>query len=203
MLNEFLLLATAHLFAVASPGADFAVVLKNTLRSGQRVGTYTALGIGLGIFVHVGYTLLGVAIVFSQSPILFDLVKYLGAGYLLWLAFQSFRSRPKAASTESEIEHIQLSKFKALKQGFLVNVLNPKVTVFFIALFTSIVSQKTPIWIQSFYGVWLAVYTFLWFSLVAWWFSRTTILAWYQRHGYIIDWLMGGVLIVIAVRLLI
>ena len=202
MLNEFLLLATAHLFAVASPGADFAVVLKNTLRSGQRTGTFTALGVGLGIFVHVGYTLLGVAFLLSQSPVLFETIKYLGAGYLLWLAYNCSRSRPKSALPETENKFEHLSDFHALKQGFFVNVLNPKVTVFFIALFTSIVSQNTSILVQSFYGLWLAFYTFVWFGLVAWWFSRRVVLAWYQQHGYIIDWLMGLVLVYIAVRLL-
>lgn len=197
------MLATAHLFAVASPGADFAVVLKNTLRSGQKTGTYTALGVGLGIFVHVGYTLLGVAIILSQTPILFEAIKYLGAAYLIWLAFNCFASRANKAVSANKEKIAHLSNFSALKQGFLVNVLNPKVTVFFIALFTSIVSQQTTIWTQSMYGIWLAVYTFIWFSFVAWGFSRAAVLVWYQQHGYIIDWLMGGILVFIAVRLII
>ncbi len=203
MLNEFLLLAVAHLFAVASPGADFAVVLKNTLRSGQKTGTFTALGIGLGIFVHVAYTLLGVAIILSQSAFLFELVKYLGAGYLIWLAANCFRSRAKSSSTQVENKVESLSNLKAVKQGFLINVLNPKVTVFFIALFTSIVSQQTALWIQSIYGIWLALYTFIWFSFVAWCFSRAKVLAWYQSNGHIIDWLMGLLLVFIAWRMLV
>jgi RhtB (resistance to homoserine/threonine) family protein len=203
LLNEFLLLATAHLFAVASPGADFAVVLRNTLRSGQTAGTFTALGVGLGILVHVGYTLLGVALLLAQSPQLYEVITYAGAAYILWLAFQSFKSRPQQQQRQSKQSQKEISNLSAIKQGFLVNVLNPKVTVFFIALFTSIVSQTTPVAMQSVYGAWLALYTFLWFWFVAWWFSRQAVLNWYQRQGHIVDWLMGVVLILIAIRLLI
>ncbi len=203
MLNEFLILATAHLFAVASPGADFAVVVKNTLRSGMRTGTFTALGIGLGILVHLVYTLLGVALVLSQSPFLFELIKYLGAGYLVWLAIQCFASRAKSESSAEPVKASEISPRDAIRQGFFVSVLNPKVTVFFIALFTSIVSQNTPISVQALYGAWLAFYTFLWFWLVAWWFSRQAVLKWYQQRGHIIDWMMGGVLVLVAVRLIV
>ena len=202
MLTEFLLLMTAHIFAVASPGADFAVVLKNTLQSGRKAGIYTAVGIGLGIFVHLTYTLFGVAILLSRSSELFNLIKITGAAYILWLAFQSFRARQKrAASISSEVK-LGLSSLAAVKQGFIVNALNPKVTLFFVALFTTIVSQQTPQIIQAFYGVWLALVTTMWFIVVAWWFSTKKVLDWYQAHGHYIDWLMGTVLFVIALRLL-
>jgi RhtB (resistance to homoserine/threonine) family protein len=205
MLNEFLLLAIAHMFAVASPGADFAVVIKNSLRSGKTVGVATALGIGLGILVHMIYTLFGVAVILAQSEWLFSLVKYLGAGYLLWLAFKSFQSRKKT-DVEKEALLKQASQtndnlISAIKQGFVVNVLNPKVTLFFVALFANIVSPETPLIIQSADGLWLAVYTFMWFSLVAWGFSRQVVLSWYQSHGHIIDWFMGGMLLLIAAKL--
>ena len=205
VLSEFLLLATAHVFAVASPGADFAVVLRNTLNAGKSTGLYTSLGIGLGILVHVAYTLLGVALLLASSALLFTLIKWLGAGYLLWLAYGSFQSRSSSPkpTVESELAHITISPFHAIKQGFFVNVLNPKVTLFFVALFTNIVSFDTPLTVQFGYGVWLSVYTFIWFSIVAWGFSRPFVLNWYQRHGHFIDWGMGVILMVIAIRLLV
>jgi RhtB (resistance to homoserine/threonine) family protein len=204
VLSEFLLLATAHIFAVASPGADFAVVLKNTLNAGKSTGLYTALGIGLGILVHVAYTLLGVAFLLAGSELLFTLIKWLGAGYLLWLAYGCSQSRPSSpeATAESAVTQIVISPFQAVKQGFFVNVLNPKVTLFFVALFTNIVSIDTPLLIQFGYGAWLSVYTFIWFAIVAWGFSRPLVLNWYQQHGHFIDWGMGVMLVVIAIRLL-
>jgi RhtB (resistance to homoserine/threonine) family protein len=203
LLNEFLLLATAHLFAVASPGADFAVVIKNTLRSGKAMGLATAVGIGLGILVHMAYTLFGVAIILAKSVILFSIIKYAGAIYLLWFAYRSFQSRKNKDNIIKEQSQSELSLFQAIKQGFIVNVLNPKVTLFFVALFTNIVSPSTPLWIQAAYGLWLSIYTMLWFALVAWGFSRKAVLIWYQEHGHYIDWAMGVVLATISIRLVI
>lgn len=203
MLNEFLLLATAHLFAVASPGADFAVVIKNTLHSGKAVGFATAVGVGLGILVHMSYTLFGVAFVLAKSEILFAIVKYAGAGYLMWFAYCSFQSRKKTKVINDDNIRVELNTYHALKQGFIVNVLNPKVTLFFVALFTNIVSPSTPVWIQLVYGLWLSAYTMLWFCVVAWGFSREVVLIWYQQHGHYVDWAMGVVLAIISFRLII
>ncbi len=203
MLNEFLLLATAHLFAVASPGADFAIVIKNTLRCGKTTGLATAFGIGLGILVHMAYTLFGVAIILARSEWMFAIIKYAGAAYLLWFAYRSFQSRKIDKSPIDTSSHIELNLLQAIRQGFVVNVLNPKVTLFFVALFTNIVSPSTPLWIQVGYGLWLSIYTMLWFALVAWGFSRKLVLIWYQQHGHYIDWAMGVVLLGISVRLIV
>ena len=201
LLSEFILLATVNAFAVASPGADFAVVTSNTLKSGKTVGVATAVGIGLGLVIHIIYTLTGVAFILAKSDLIFNLIKYLGASYLLWLAFQSFQPREKKADSFKQKTHQHITKLQAVKQGFFVNVLNPKVTIFFVAIFTTTVSQNTAIGIQIFYGVWICIYAALWFSLVAWSFSRPLILNWYQSHGHYIDWGMGCVLVLVAVRL--
>ncbi len=201
MLNEFTLLSLAHVFAVASPGADFAVVLKNTLRSGKVAGVMTAIGVGCGISIHLIYTLFGIALILSQSEILFQIIKAIGALYLLWLAWQLFQSRAKIKAT-NEPEVVQtLENIKAFRQGFLTNVFNPKVTVFFLVLFTSIVSPNTSLWMQGLYGLWLVIYTILWFIVVAWFFSRKQVLAWYQSHGHYFDWIMGVFLAFIATQL--
>jgi len=201
LLSEFLLLATVNAFAVASPGADFAVVVNNTLRGGKNIGVATAIGIGLGLVVHIIYTLLGVAFILAKSDVIFTVIKYLGASYLLWLAFNSFKSKRSKKDIPSKQPHINMTQFQAIKQGFFVNVLNPKVTLFFVAIFTTTVSQNTAIGVQIFYGVWICVYAAFWFSLVAWGFSRPILLNWYQTHGHYIDWGMGCVLVLVAIRL--
>lgn len=203
MLNEFLLLSLAHILAVASPGADFAVVIKNTFNSGRVAGMMTAVGIGCGISIHLLYTLLGFAIILSQSELVFTIVKSIGAIYLLWLSWQLFRSRPKKVTKNYFQQATGIGSFQAFRQGFFTNVFNPKVTVFFLVLFTSIVSPDRPVWIQGLYGVWMIIYAILWFMLVAWFFSRQSILNWYQTSGHYIDWIVGGFFIFIALRLFI
>ena len=69
---EFLTIAVAHLFAVASPGPDFAVVLRQSVLGGSRTGIWTSLGVGSAILLHVAYCLLGVALLLAQSPSLFN-----------------------------------------------------------------------------------------------------------------------------------
>jgi len=210
MLNEFIILVIAQAFAVASPGPDFALVLKNTLRNGKSIGIATAIGIGFGIAVHMTYTLLGVAVIVANSPMIFQAIKIGGALYLLWLAYLSFKSRPiKAVDSINAEEQTNLTQnmgnitiSKAFKQGFIVNVLNPKATMFFLALFTNIISVETPYWIQSFYGLYLVIYTMLWFTFIAWVFSRNVVRAWYQKQGHYIDCAMGVFLFLIAIRLL-
>jgi len=202
MLNEFILLSIAHIIAVASPGADFAVVTKNTLRCGKSSGVFTAVGVGCGISVHLVYTLFGIALILSQSEVLFTTIKIIGAGYLLWIAWQAFHSRAKKLTTEMTLEPIELTAMQSFRQGFLTNVFNPKVTVFFLVLFTNIVSPETPLWVQSLYGLWLVLWTVLWFVLVAWIFSRQVVLSWYETHGHYIDWGMGAFLTLIALKLL-
>jgi RhtB (resistance to homoserine/threonine) family protein len=202
MWNEFVLLSMAHLFAVASPGADFAVVLKNTLQSGRRNGVFCAIGVGCGISIHLIYTLFGVALILSQSEYWFFIIKVIGALYLVWLAYQLFQSRAKKVVHHPPLKRKAISQFKAFQQGFLTNVFNPKVTLFFLVLFTNIVDVKTPLIWQSLYGAWLVFYTIVWFCLVAWFFSRPKILHSYQAHGYYFDWLMGGFLLLLAAKLL-
>ncbi len=161
----------------------------------------TAIGIGSGISIHLIYTLLGIALILSQSPVLFNSIKVIGAVYLLWIAWQAFQSRAKKAKKHSE-SRIEMTAFQAFRQGFITNVFNPKVTVFFLVLFTNIVSQDTPIFIQSLFGLWLVLYTMFWFVLVARVFSRQKVLAWYESHGHYVDWGMGVFLVFIAAKLI-
>ena len=89
--GEFLTIAIAHLFAVASPGPDFAVVTRQCITAGTRAGVWTSLGLGFGILLHVTYCILGVALLISQSSFLFNAMKYLASAYLIYLGIQSVR----------------------------------------------------------------------------------------------------------------
>ena len=95
-----------------------------------------------------------------------------------------------------------MTQLQAVNQGFIVNVLNTKVTLYFETIFTTTVSISTPIGIQILYGIFICLYAALWFSFVAWGFSRKIVLKWYQEHGHFIDWGMGCVLVLIAGRLI-
>ncbi|MBQ4838378.1 MULTISPECIES: LysE family translocator [Pseudoalteromonas] len=203
-LDEFLIIALAHFFAVASPGPDFAIVLKQSVQQGRRNALYTSAGVGLGIFVHVSYCLLGVAILLANSPELFDLFKYIAGAYLAYMGVQALRAKKntepeQAIGASSNTE----SDFKALRRGFLVNALNPKATLFFLSLFTLMIDPETPQSIQIFYGLYMALATWVWFSLLSVVLSRPKVRRFFHRAGHWFDRGIGVVLLLLAMRVVI
>ncbi len=199
---EFMTVALVHLLAVASPGPDFAVVVRESVAQGRRAGSWTALGVGCGIFVHVAYSLLGIGLIVSQSIVLFNLFKWLAAAYLVYLGWRALRARPmNLEAIDGANAPVARSAWRAFVIGFVTNGLNPKATLFFLSLFTVVISPDTPLLVQAGYGLYLAGATALWFLLVAWLFSRGRVRAGFARMGHWFDRLTGAVLIGLGVRL--
>jgi len=199
---EFLTVALVHLLAVASPGPDFAVVVRESVTQGQRAGLWTALGVGSGIFVHIAYSLLGIGLIVSQSILLFNLFKWLAAGYLVYLGWKALRARPQLEAATLTAGPVPTRRARqAFTVGFVTNGLNPKATLFFLSLFTVVISHDTPLAVQAGYGLYLACATTLWFCLVAWLFSRDRVRAGFARMGHWFDRVTGAVLIALGARL--
>jgi len=199
---EFLTVALIHLLAVASPGPDFAVVVRESVAHGRRAGTYTAMGVGTAIFLHVGYSLLGIGLIVSQSIVLFNALKWAAAGYLLYIGFKALRAKPASASDAPiNIAAGERTARGAFTSGFITNGLNPKATLFFLSLFTVVINPHTPLWVQAGYGVYLAVATGIWFCLVARLFSQARVRAGFARMGHWFDRAMGGVLVALGLKL--
>lgn len=200
--TEFLTVALIHLLAVASPGPDFAIVVRESVGYGRRAGLFTAFGVGTGILVHVTYSLLGIGLIVSQSIVLFNALKWLAAAYLLYIGIKALRARPSdPASAEPNLAAGERSRRGAFVTGFITNGLNPKATLFFLSLFTVVIDPHTPLLVQAGYGLYLALATGAWFCLLAWLFSRARVRAGFARMGHWFDWLTGVVLIGLGVRL--
>lgn len=197
---EFATVALVHLLAVASPGPDFAVVLRQALMQHRANALWTAVGIGLGILVHVAYSLLGIGLIIQQSVMLFTALKAVGALYLTWIAIQCLQSKPTKLDTGEAMPTAQTAG-KAFRLGFLTNMLNPKATLFFVSLFSVVISPATPVATQTFYGVYMALATGLWFAMVALFFTLPAVRRAFARFGHWLDRLMGGVLLLLAGRL--
>ncbi|MBV2206178.1 MAG: LysE family transporter [Pseudomonas sp.] len=199
---EFLTVALVHLLAVASPGPDFAVVVRESVTQGHRIGSWTALGVGCGIFLHVAYSLLGIGLIVSQSIVLFNLFKWLAAAYLLYLGWRALQARPLSVAELDAAQNVpERSAGKAFVIGFVTNGLNPKATLFFLSLFTVVIDPDTPLLVQAGYGIYLALATTGWFCLVAWLFSRARVRAGFARMGHWFDRATGAVLIGLGARL--
>jgi RhtB (resistance to homoserine/threonine) family protein len=198
---EFLTVALIHLLAVASPGPDFAIVVRQALFQSRRNAQFTALGVGLGILVHVGYSLLGIGLIIQQSIWLFNVLKVIGALYLTWIAIHCLRARAGGIHVEAG-PAMEQSGPAALRLGFLTNVLNPKATLFFVSLFSVIISPGTPVSLQAGYGLYMAAATALWFALIANFFTLPRVRRGFARFGHWFDRLMGGILLLLAGELL-
>lgn len=172
-MTEWIVVVTITLLAVISPGPDFAMVTRNSLMLSRRSGVLTACGIGLGVTVHVSYTLLGVGLLIRQSPWLFNAVKLIGAIYLIYLGAKMLMTKSGGVQADSRVA--ALSDFAALRTGFLTHALNPKTTVFIVSLFMQAVRPDTPLIVQLGYGAFIAAAHAGWFSLVAMCFSATAV----------------------------
>lgn len=195
---EWIAVITITLLAVVSPGPDFAMVTRNSLLLSRRAGVLTAWGIGLGVLVHVAYTLVGVGLLIQQSLWLFNAIKLAGAVYLVHLGVKMLRARP-AALADSTVA--PLSDAAALRTGFLTNALNPKTTVFIVSLFMQLVQPATPLAVQLGYGAFIALAHMAWFSLVALCFSASTVRGRLLAVRHWIDRAFGGLLVAFGIVL--
>lgn len=204
-MGEFVALALIHFLAVVAPGPDFAVTIRQSVRHGRCAGIGTAIGIGAGISVHVIYTLLGVGALMHTTSWLLQVASWLGAGYLLYLGVVFIRQagRQTTGVLQEAGEGLGAVSFRrSFVVGFLTNATNPKATLFFLAVFTTIVSAQTPLAVQMLYGVWMCVVNALWFVLVSLLFTSSPVRERFLRLGHWFERVMGVLLIAFSVRLL-
>lgn len=123
-----------------TPGNDTIYLLTRTLAQGRMAAMVSLLGITLGLFVHIAAVSFGLAQVIAQSPTLFGVLQYGGAAYLVYLAWQMWQAPPIqfSGSLNTEKNHVIL-----LKQGFITNLLNPKIIIFFLTLLPQFVRKNS------------------------------------------------------------
>ncbi|WP_333005281.1 LysE family translocator [Vibrio coralliilyticus] len=164
---EFVSLAVLGFFIVISPGADFVLVLRNSVQQGRAAGVWTAIGISTAITVHIAYSILGIGYLISQNLFLFQCLKYLGAAYLIYLGIKGFLSSSHELEQQAGMESHQ-SQWRYALQGWLCNALNPKTMLFFVSIFSQVISPNgEEMALALFYGGYMILLHGLWFGLVA------------------------------------
>lgn len=206
LMGEFLTVALVHLLAVMSPGPDFAVVVQQSVLGGRQAGVITAFGIACGLLIHIVYSLLGLSLLVAHSVVAFSIAKYIGALYLLWIGIKGLRARASTETTSTAYESVtagarQTSASSLFWKGFLTNALNPKATLFFLALFTVVISPHTPGLHKLAYGAWMVFATALWFIFIARCFSYAPLRSLVMRQAHWFDRIMGAALVGLAIKL--
>lgn len=199
-LSVILTVALVHFLAIISPGPDFLMVTRNSLIYSRKTGIYTAIGLGLGILVHVTYSLIGIGFLISQSVILFNLIKILGAIYLIYIGYKSLTSKSSSLNLQDHKHTTDISSQFAIRTGFLTNITNPKVTLFFLSLFTLVIDPNTPLSVKLFMGIEMSVATILWFIFVAYIVSHHLIKTQVSKIQGVAEKFIGVVLIGLGIR---
>ena len=196
-----IIITSVHLLAAASPGPDFGLVSQQTLSNGKRAGLLCSIGIALGLSVHILYSAFGLAAVIANSSSALWLIKLLGGSYLIYLGINGLRA--KARSGEATTAVANQTALKTIGLGFLCNALNPKAPIYFISLFTIVLSQNTPAEHLLIYGIWMMVLQFAWFSFLTLLLSRPMVTDRFQALGHWIDRVAGGAMLLLGIKVLV
>lgn len=198
---NWVLLIGIFTLALASPGPDFIIAVRYALLYSRKMGIMAALGFAIGVAVHVTYVLFGLAALIASSATLFTIIKFIGAAYLFYIGIQSLRSKGTEDQKLKPANHKSISLRKAFVTGFLTNLLNPKATMFFLAVFSQFINADTAITTQILYASTCVIMTFLWFSFVAIVLSNSTIKQQFLKFTKWIDKICGVLLIGLSVKL--
>ncbi|WP_323992042.1 LysE family translocator [Aeromonas dhakensis] len=197
-LTNWLALAAICVMGAISPGPSLALIIRNTVQGGQGHGVATALGHGLGVGIYALITALGLAILITQTPLLFDVIRYGGAAFLAWLGVKALLAKPAKGEASEEVH--QLRGRQGAFEGFMVAFLNPQLAVFFIALFSQFVHADSG-WREG--GIMMLTaggIDAVWYVLVALVLSRGPVLAWLKAKSFVIDKVSGLVLLGLALK---
>ncbi len=183
-------------FAIVAPGADTAMVMRQSLVHGRRAGILTAFGVGTSLLFHLSYTILGLGLVVSQSLLLFSAIKWAGAAYLAYMGVMALRApAPELPAVGADAPPT------ARMSAFITNALNPKPILFFLSLFSALVSHETPALVKGAYGLVMASCLIAWFTAVSCFLTMPRVRDAFARAGRWINRVTGLVFIAFSVRL--
>lgn len=204
--DVWLFVAAAGLLAV-TPGPDMALIVARAGRYGFKGGLAATLGVAVGAFVHIFAAAIGVSAMLIASATAFNIIKWAGAAYLIYMGATLLLARASAQATTATDRRLLDAKVLSMRQifwqGALSNILNPKVAVFFLALLPQFVDANAPSTVQAFLvlGVLLDAIGTLWNVLVAWFAARLVSTGPAHRGKVWLERSMGAFFLAIGARL--
>ena len=188
-IENFWVFALTALMLNLTPGNDMLYVIARSTSQGSRAGIISSLGIMAGCMVHIIAAMAGLSAIIAKSAIAFDIIKYLGAAYLIYLGIRSIFGKKQSLTVVSAVKKLPYKRI--FWQGFFTNVLNPKVALFFLAFLPQFlnISKGDTAWQILFLGVWfniggtlVNIFVSLLFGRVSQWLgSSASVVQWQQR----------------------
>jgi len=199
----FLALASIHLAAVITPGANFLRVTQNALAYSRRAGLLTVMGVATGSFLYVTAGIVGFAAIISQSPIAYNLIRIIGAAYFVYMGVQLLRRKPRL-SADSTIQEFTADRTRAqaYRDGLFTALSNPAAALYFLSVFTTIIPASSAVTEKVAAGLMLVTITLLWYTLVAITCFNPRVRALYRTAEGWINRVFGVLWLLLAVRLL-
>lgn len=189
------------LLGAMSPGPSLAMIAKHSLAGGRMNGLIAAWAHAIGIGVYAFVTIIGLAVVLEQSPLLFKGISYAGAGYLAYLGYNALRSKGGVAAKLESGE--RMSYWQSAREAFLLSLLSPKIALFFIALFSQFVALGNELTNQVIIVATPLVVDGLWYTFITLILSSPLVVERIRSKAQLIDRLSGIVLILLAVRVVV
>ncbi len=200
----FIIVTVVHLLAAASPGPDFALVTRQSLLHGRKAGVWASLGISLGLSIHIIYSTAGLAAVVAHSVNWMILIKVAGGSYLIYLGIKGLRARKHEEDIVAVADTLSIvSPLRHVTTGFFCNALNPKAPIYFLSLFTVVLSPDMPLPTLVIYGGWIMLLQMLWFSTLAFFLSNASIRKRLLKYGHWIDRAFGAAMVALGIKVLV
>ncbi|HHL0958813.1 TPA: LysE family translocator [Serratia marcescens] len=200
MLETSLFVAGIAALGMLSPGPDFFLVIKNAARYPRLAAMMTAFGVICGVATHMSYCVAGLAVVITTTPWLFNLLKYAGAVYLVWIGIQALLSRGGGKMNVSNLPQQRVSLKSAFLQGYLCNLLNPKATLFFLAVFTQVLQIDSGLGEKLWYAGIILGLSVIWWPLLVFLIQSGPVRRGLEKTQKIVDKLLGGMLIALGIK---
>ncbi|MDV3450592.1 LysE family translocator [Bacillus safensis] len=203
-MENFYMFVIMSIFLIILPGPDTAIATKNTLTLGRTGGVKTMFGTSCALLIHTLAAVAGLSAIIVKSSLLFSVFKYVGAVYLVYLGIKTLwalRNKNTAATTEMTTENKYESK-SCFKQGFLTNILNPKVAIFFLTFLPQFVDSESNTFIPFLImGITYTVLTVVWFLLYIYLLNQISAFMKRPKTQMVIEGITGTVLIGFGIKL--
>ncbi|WP_350635101.1 LysE family translocator [Pseudoalteromonas sp. GW168-MNA-CIBAN-0100] len=195
-------LVVVCIMGAMSPGPSLAVVLKHTMSGGMKNGMLAALSHGVGVGLYAAASLLGLGTLMAQFPTVYQVLVYLGAGYLAYLGLKILLAKPN--NDELQVQKSEISAVKALQDGFAIAFLNPKLAIFFLALFSQFIDPQN---LTLSIGIIMCLTVFVidtgWYLLVAVLTEVSKNRFGFTKQNPWLDKILGVVFIALAIKVVI
>ena len=182
---EFLLIASAHFMALLSPGPDFFLILQTSLRMPLRYAFAVCLGIATANGLYLIIAVTGLEAVKEMTTLML-ILKYLGGGYLFYIGILLLRAPVRSLENQPDVNSLHVKSMRRqFVMGFMSAILNPKNAIFYLSLFTVMVSSETSFVIRALYGLWMTGTVLAWDMGIAGLLGNQKIKKWLN------DWIFG------------